>query len=542
MSDSKILIIGLDGGTWRVLDTAIKQGFMPHLEKLRQEGASGILQSTIPPKTPAAWSSFQTGCNPGQNGIFDFSYWDRKEKTARFINAQHLTQTMWEIAGHAGKHVGVINVPLTYPPRKINGIMITGILTPSLDSEFTWPADFKAELLQAAPDYHIFNLGNITRDFSGQQFESFIKQMNTITDSRARAAEYILTQKGPFDLFMVHFQATDVLQHALWSSLDQKHPNYEPKKHQYILEHFFQPLDEKIGRLWRTFQATVKGDHVLFIASDHGFQHHLKRFNLGNWLVQRDFLCLSPLKHKDRIAAFLRNGLSVLHLKKTAARGKLGRPLQHISRTPSVKFDWDNSRVFSFSRGNDGFVYLLEKDEYARQKAETQLREQLSQIIDPETDTLVVTNILTRDEIYHGAKIDQMPDLILKPADGYSFTGDYSPQYQGLFHQVNPRDDFHVGMHHRDGIFLAFGKAIRTNSTIDGASILDIAPTILTALKIAVPESIDGKVLQDIFQSPIEIQYINSTESPSVNSAPQEFNESEQKQIEDRLRGLGYLE
>ena len=172
----KIFIIGIDGGTWTVLTPTIEQGYMPFLKSLVETGASGILESTLPAITPAAWGSFQTGCNPGQNGAFDFAYWDRKQKKDCYVSSNTLQTTIWETAGKAGKRVGLVNVPMTYPPKKINGCMVTGILTPSLKSNFTYPAELKKQLLKAVPHYHIFNLKNASAGSPHKNFKPFVRQ------------------------------------------------------------------------------------------------------------------------------------------------------------------------------------------------------------------------------------------------------------------------------------------------------------------------------------------------------------------------------
>ena len=142
MSDRSVLIIGFDGGTWTVLKPAMERGHMPFLKSLVDTGASGILESTIPAITPAAWGTFQTGRNPGANGVFSFSYWDRKSKNYLPINSTNLQQTIWQTVSKADKRVVSLNVPMTYPPQPVNGYVVSGILAPSLESSFTYPAEF----------------------------------------------------------------------------------------------------------------------------------------------------------------------------------------------------------------------------------------------------------------------------------------------------------------------------------------------------------------------------------------------------------------
>ncbi|HSV27062.1 MAG TPA: alkaline phosphatase family protein, partial [Sedimentisphaerales bacterium] len=157
----RVLVIGIDGGTWTVLRPAMERGYMPFLKRLVETGASGVLMSTIPALTPPAWASFQTGCNPGKTGVFCFTLLDRATRKNTFVSAEMLRETLWEAAGNAGRRVVVLNLPMSYPPKPINGCMVTGLMTPSMRSEFTHPKELKAELLKAVPGYHIFNMEGV---------------------------------------------------------------------------------------------------------------------------------------------------------------------------------------------------------------------------------------------------------------------------------------------------------------------------------------------------------------------------------------------
>lgn len=93
----RILIIGIDGGTWSILTGALTEGYLPCLKSLVDSGASGILESTIPALTPAAWGVFQTGMNPGAPGVFNFAYWDKQQKRMCFLSSKSFKSTLWDI-------------------------------------------------------------------------------------------------------------------------------------------------------------------------------------------------------------------------------------------------------------------------------------------------------------------------------------------------------------------------------------------------------------------------------------------------------------
>ena len=255
----RVLIIGIDGGTWRILKPAMDRGYMPCLKQWVDHGCSGTLESTIPAITPAAWSSFQTGVNPGKTGVYDFASWDRESREVRCVSADSLRNTLWEVAGRAGNRLATVNVPMTYPPKSINGYMITGIMTPSLGSNFTHPPNLKEQLLQAVPGYHIFNLVKTKRLRARHRAHAFVRQMNEIIDNRTAAAEFLI-DKESLDLMMVHFQATDVLQHVMWGYMEEGHPLYDLKLRNFILSEFYSRLDEKLRRLRSRFEEKSGGD------------------------------------------------------------------------------------------------------------------------------------------------------------------------------------------------------------------------------------------------------------------------------------------
>lgn len=520
--NKRLLIIGIDGGTWKVLEAAIAGGYMPTLKALKEKGAAGPLLSTIPPKTPAAWGTFQTGKNPGANGVFDFAWWDRQTHRSFYVSSASLGETLWDAAGRAGKHVGVINVPMTYPPRPIEGKLVTGILTPSMDGEWTYPPSLKEELLRAVPGYHIFNLKNIKTERVHSDRMRFLRRMAEIVDCRAGAACYLLAQET-YDLFMVHFQASDVVQHAMWGLMCPDHPDYDPAICRQIYEQFYNRLDRKIAEVRDAFARRAGDSFVTLILSDHGFQTHRKRVNLGWWLVQQGFLKVHPVSPRRLLG----------HLMKRL-RG---------SREPlSAQFIWEESRVFSFSRGNDGFLYFLEADPAKRDRTQRELGSLLKSLSDPQTGQPIVQTIHPRRSIYSGPYASRMPDWVVVPADGYSFTGDYLPRQKSLLQPVRQNTDFHVGMHHPEGILLACGPDVKQGVWVEGSRLVDLAATILAFLGVAIPKDMEGRVLSDLFiKGPSEVTATRE-EGRAASGDRDIYSEQDVNLIQQRLRDLGYIE
>src|SRR5438067_4890467 len=158
----RTVVFGVDGLTFRVLHPLIERGDLPNFKKLQQEGCEAILESKYPPLTPPAWVSLSTGLKPARHGVYDFwEYAEQEEREtgtarkARVMTRRKGGKAIWNILSEYGKQVLILNVPMTYPPEPVNGIMISGYMTPGSEVDFTYPQDFKEELFRVVPDYLI---------------------------------------------------------------------------------------------------------------------------------------------------------------------------------------------------------------------------------------------------------------------------------------------------------------------------------------------------------------------------------------------------
>ncbi|MFW9881163.1 MAG: alkaline phosphatase family protein, partial [Candidatus Thorarchaeota archaeon] len=218
----KILIIGIDGASWDILDDILNNGYMPYLKNLKENGAYGILNSTLPPISTSAWSTIQTGVDAIKNHVYEYRYFNKNTKQIGIVNSYLLENTIWNILGNVGKKVGVVNIPMTYPPKKINGYMVTGILTPSIESNFTYPPELKEKILEKIPDYQLKYTEEKRYGNPIYNTEKFIQQRIKNIKDRTKVCLYLINNHK-IDLLMVNFQANDILQHCLWGFIDKTH-------------------------------------------------------------------------------------------------------------------------------------------------------------------------------------------------------------------------------------------------------------------------------------------------------------------------------
>ncbi len=156
---TKVFVIAMDGGCFERLVPWMDQGELPHLKAIMKEGVCGELESTIPPITAPAFSSFMTGKNPGGHGIYD--YINPVEGSYEFQPAHAYARRgkdLWEILSEKGKRVVVLNVPTTYPPKSVNGALISDFLTPEGKDDFTCPRSLADEIQETFGPYPVWSV------------------------------------------------------------------------------------------------------------------------------------------------------------------------------------------------------------------------------------------------------------------------------------------------------------------------------------------------------------------------------------------------
>src|SRR6476469_7966063 len=152
----RVMILGLDGATWSVLDPMRARGFMPNLDALLKRSAHGTLRSTIPPVTTAAWTTMMTGCDPSRHGVFDHRYYDaRSGKMKVNHSGRARVPSVWTMLSDLGRSVAVLNLPGNYPPRPVRGVAVSGMDDPHLDAALSGNAEFGAKMKAEVPDYSL---------------------------------------------------------------------------------------------------------------------------------------------------------------------------------------------------------------------------------------------------------------------------------------------------------------------------------------------------------------------------------------------------
>jgi predicted AlkP superfamily phosphohydrolase/phosphomutase len=541
-----VLVIGLDGATFDLLDPLMDAGVMPVLRNLIKTGSAGLLESTIPPVSAPAWVSFQTGVNPGKHGIVDFLRYRPGSYDPVLVNSQAIqNRTLWAILSEHGRRMCVVNVPMTYPPQPVNGCLVTGLLTPGIDTRFTHPAGLREQLLAQVPDYVIVP----PMDIAVSDVGAFVEGMLQTIRQRWKAAKWLMGQ-GSWDLFMVHFQAVDVLQHAYWDRLDPAHPNFAeyPTSEQSLVQQFYHTLDQVIGDL-----VQLADGASIILMSDHGFGPADKCIYLNRWLVDQGYLALSTSDWWMQMQAgteSLLKGLDVLGLRhRLFPKGPGKRRDSMIRRLAQDPWtDWKRTRAYVPFGTTYASLYLNRTGrepsgtvpESKVESLRTELTECFQTLMDPDTDQPIIDQVYKREEVFSGPMLPELPDLIVRPHWGYLV----QTRFKGT-RLFEPMPKSVTGLHRMDGIHILTGGDFVAREERDRASILDLAPTILHLLGVPVPEWMDGRILVETMdpshQMPSERAASDRETAPDLQTSAGAYTPEEESEVIDRLRELGYL-
>lgn len=594
----RLLIIGLDGGTWDVLGPLCDLGEMPNLARLRSEGAWSGLLSTQPPFTAPAWTTMLTGVNPGQHGILSFLRKPadpvrslRNEGTPVTAN-QIVVPTLWDYFNAAGYTVGSINFPLSYPLRPLDGFAISGMLTPPGASDWTYPPELAEEL-----NGYIIELDYGRADGAAQP-ESQPSPLQMLADIAAmteRRGFHTLRLMGtrPWDVLMAVFTGTDRVFHHFWHYL-QGAPATEPPDAggavsqasggavsrasggattplleiavSEQLAGFFHLLDSIIGSMVR---AAGKDATVVFV-SDHGFgpaAHHWAHLN--NWLLELELLQLKPVSAGGWLQQIKGRAPWLRDIAKRVLPADARKAVQMHGHVADA-IDWPQTLAWAEPLYNNvAGIYLHRADRYAEgvvsPAAMAPLRRSLmaeaSRLLIPGLNRPLVQDIRLCEDVYSGPHTATFPDLIVTLDLDYAAVSTLGSTLITPIARL-PR----TGDHRPEGMFLACGANTRPGLLAGSPSLLDVAPTLLHFAGLPIPASMEGEPILDAFHDGYLVLHpprwtkastlahsaplISPSSFPTpgaeaIDPSPQvmqsPLSPDESAAIVERLRGLGYL-
>ena len=426
LSDPSTLVVGLDGATFDIIDPMVREGKLPNIQRLLNVGRRETLISSNPPLSPIAWTTITTGVNPGKHGIFDFAHRARESyEFVPYTARDKAVAPIWDILGSQGKKVCVVNVPLTYPAAKVNGVMISGFPSPPHSDDSTYPSSLADDLRRELGDPSFLKPGSLVE--TGEEGK-LLEELAKVTRNQVRVLSYLL-RREKYDFVMTVFDGIDAASHCLWKYIDPNHPKFNAKlaeEGRKVLEATYMLSDEAVGDVLRMFDTEPN----LVLLSDHGNGPVYYGVYINNWLVERKYMVLKRgLKTRAKFFAF-RHGLNMYNFFRIAnklgllpgleaAYGKRSLSLEIVKRI-SLSFmdvDWSKTRVYSF--GNYGQLYVNMKGrepdgivvpgtEYDALVEE--VSQELANLRDPQRQNVMFDEIITNKELYSGLySIDGLP-------------------------------------------------------------------------------------------------------------------------------------
>lgn len=539
MGNTKLLVFGLDGVPWNLLTRWIEQGQLPTLERLAKNGASGILRSAVPIGTPTSWSSIITGTNPGKHGIYEFM--TREEGKYKFVpvdSTKRRTNEVWDVLSNEGFKVGVFNVPVTYPPSKVNGIMVSGLLSPEKKSDFAEPPELTKRIRQLAPDYRIHPRFKFQE---GREHE-YLQELFNLIEMRERILLDLLRED--WDFFMTVFTESDAVQHAFWQYSDRNHPSWQSgfEEFENAILRVFKRLDESVGKA-----VAACGVPSVIVLSDHGNGPLYTYIHLNNFLVKKGFL-----KFRRRPSTFLKRllysmGLSPLSVYEFLSSHNLRRfSDEDISAVSANRgfaklllaygdIDWSRSKAYAAMGFGQVFLNIAGREprgslnEADAGRIVEELSNTLRNLADPATGNMMVAEVLGKNELYSGPAQANAPDLVIIPKPGYAVF----PQYSFAHHLVTSTARGISSTHTRNGIVVVKGPGAHTEMPLE-ADVVDVAPTVLAFFGLHA-DWMDGRPVA--FDGKEELKSVVKTESATQGSA---FSKVEEQELVKHLKDLGY--
>lgn len=458
---SRVVIIGWDSappaqvfGEWAPR--------LPHLNALRQRGCWGELRSSDPPITVPAWTCMLTSHNAGNLGFYGF----RNRRPGGYdtdwiaTNAAVKSPRVWDYLSQAGLSCCAHAVPQTFPVKPLNGMLVADFLSPSADSEFTYPSSLREELHRVCDRYQIDVEGFRTDDKA-----ALLEQIHLVTEKHHTAVKYLLEQKQ-WDFFMSVEMGPDRIQHGFWKYVDPAHPKYEPgNPFQTSLADYYARLDEQLGEVLEL----VGRDALVMVVSDHGAKAMQGSLNLNDFFIQEGLLVLNQ---------------------EVAPGSRLKPEVIDWSRTRAWGWGGYYARVFLNVAGREPEGTIPAAD-YERVRDEVAA---LIEAIPDDQGRPMQTRAYRPAELFTGAYVDQAPDLMVYFDELNWRAGQdlNNPVMYSFDTEIGPDD----AVHDYNGIFVMAGPGVEAAGELTGLQLMDVAPTVLHHLGQPVPADFEGKTVR----------------------------------------------
>jgi predicted AlkP superfamily phosphohydrolase/phosphomutase len=493
-SPAKVLVVGLDGATWKILNPLIEKGLLPNLEKIKRNFSSGILKSTVPSISAAAWSSFQTGVNPGKHGVYNFYERRTNPSNPPLISSKSIkSPKITDLFTKYSIPFCMINLPVSYPIEHRFGYHISSFLTPKDATDYVFPVALRSKV--AKYKYRIDTQYENSfpklpqNQFTPDQVRLIIEDVKSVIKARKLVFLDVL-HETQHDFYFIYFKCTDFIQHLF----------YDTTPAQVIWMY----LDKVVGQMVSEFNSTYKNNAHSFIISDHGFHPTAKKafssllwlqefFQLPSTKAQKTWTLLSKVNQIIKTAGINTANISVIKNVRLSVLNQLesGVPDENITFLPTI----EGLYLFKHFRSK---TYI------------DRLVSELNLLSDGKEK--VFSKVAPATTVYHGPYLNEAPDIvwIFNP----HYTLNFSPTANKIIEPTHPNL---MGEHFSDaeGILVYQGPTTIKKSL--NAGIEDLLPTFLKLFDLPLPLNLDGKPIKQIIKRKSPFKYKLSKSIDVVN-------------------------
>jgi predicted AlkP superfamily phosphohydrolase/phosphomutase len=420
----RAIVLGLDGVHYQLLQKLQSSGRIPYMASIFQRGYFGRMSVSIPEISSVSWSSFMTGKQSGEHGIFGFIDLEPGTYRMTFPNFTQLkAPTLWDELASQDRKAVVINMPATYPARKMAGALISGFVAVDINKA-VYPSSLIARLQNIG--YRI----DLDTERARQDHDFLFQDLNATLDCREQAID-LVWQEVDWDLFIVVVTGTDRLMHFLYEAFENE---FHPHHHHFL--DYFDKVDAFAGRMFERFlemSGSNQGENVFYMISDHGFTKIQSEVYLNRWLQENGFLKFQ--NHQPRTIMEIGPG--------------------------SKAFVLDPSRIY-INLKNKYPLGAVDRGDY--EDVRNAIKQGL-ETLTHDKDGSVVKKVYLKEELYFGPNLDRAPDLVVLSNDGFDLKGKVNSDavfgHSGL-----------SGMHSQDNAFFFSTRGIPCSSIFDAKDII----------------------------------------------------------------------